>query len=73
MTGKRKDNKKRVLKEGEHQRENGTYEYKWRDPRGKRHSEYAKTLEELREKECEVQRDILDGIFIIVGNSSSTA
>ena len=62
MTGKRKDNKKRVVKEGEYQRENGTYEYKWRDPRGKRHSEYAKTLEELREKECEVQRDILDGI-----------
>ncbi len=62
MTGKRKDNKNRVLKEGEYQRENGTYEFKWRDPRGRRHSEYAKTLDELREKEREVQRDILDGV-----------
>lgn len=62
MAGKRKDNKNRVLKEGEYQRENGTYEYKWRDQRGKRHSEYAKTLDELREKEREVQRDILDGV-----------
>lgn len=38
----RKDDKGRVLKEGEHQRVNGTYEYKWRDKRGKRHSIYAK-------------------------------
>ena len=48
---RRKDNKNRVLKEGEYQRSNGTFEYKWRDKRGKRHSIYAKTLEELREKE----------------------
>lgn len=47
---RRKDNKNRVLKEGEYQRANGTFEYKWRDKRGKRHSIYAKTLEELREK-----------------------
>lgn len=59
---RRKDNKNRVLKEGEYQRENGTYEYKWRDKRGKRHSVYAKTLEELRMKELDVLRDILDGI-----------
>ena len=62
MAEKRKDNKNRVLKEGEHQRANGTYEYKWRDRRGKRHSVYAKTLEELREKELDVLRDILDGV-----------
>lgn len=59
---KRKDKKNRVLKEGEYQRENGTYEYKWRDKTGKRHSVYAPTLEELRSKETEVTRDILDGI-----------
>jgi hypothetical protein len=59
---KRKDNKRRVLKEGEHQRANGTYEYKWRDKRSKRHSIYAKTLEELREKKIDVLRDALDGI-----------
>lgn len=59
---RRKDNKGRVLKEGEHQRPNGTYEYKWRDKRSKRHSIYAKTLEELREKEIDVLRDALDGV-----------
>lgn len=59
---RRKDNKGRVLKEGEHQRANGTYEYKWRDKRSKRHSIYAKTLEELREREIDVLRDTLDGI-----------
>ncbi len=59
---RRKDNRNRVLKDGEHQRKNGTYEYKWRDKRGKRHSVYAKTLEELREKENDVLRDVLDGI-----------
>ena len=62
MAERRKDNKGRVLKEGEHQRPNGTYEYKWRDKRSKRHSIYAKTLEELREKEIDVLRDALDGI-----------
>lgn len=61
-TERRKDNKKRVLKEGEYQRANGTFEYKWRDRRGKRHSVYAKTLDELREKELDVLRDVLDGI-----------
>lgn len=59
---RRKDNKKRVLKEGEYQRTNGTFEYKWTDRRGKRRSIYARTLTELREKELEVLRDVLDGI-----------
>jgi len=59
---RRKDNKNRVLKEGEYQRTNNTYEYKWRDKRGKRHSIYAKTLEELREKELDVLRNVVDGI-----------
>lgn len=65
---RRKDNKGRVLKEGEHQRQNGTYEYKWRDKRSKRHSVYAKTLEELREKEIDVLRDVLDGVRNDKGN-----
>ena len=59
---RRKDNKNRVLKEGEYQRSSGTYEFKWRDKRGKRHSISAITLEELREKELDVLRDILDGV-----------
>lgn len=59
---RRKDKKNRVLKEGEYQRANGSFEYKWRDKRGKRHSIYAKTLDELREKEIDVLRNALDGI-----------
>lgn len=55
---RRKDNKNRVLKEGKYQRVSGTYEFKWRDKRGGRHSISAVTLEELREKEL----DVLDGV-----------
>lgn len=57
MAERRKDSKKRVLKEGEYQRSNGTYEYRWRSENGKRNNVYAKSLEELREKEAEIQRD----------------
>lgn len=59
---RRKDKGNRVLKEGEYQRANGTYEFKWKDRRGNRKSIYSKTLDELREKEIEVLRDALDGI-----------
>lgn len=59
---RRKDNKNRVLKEGEYQRSSGTYEFKWRDKRGGRHSISATTLEKLREKELDVLRDVLDGV-----------
>ena len=50
------------MKEGEYQRSSGTYEFKWRDKRGGRHSISAVTLEELREKELDVLRDVLDGV-----------
>ena len=59
---RRKDSKNRVLKEGEYQRTNGTYEYKWRDKSGKRHSISDKTLEGLRSKEEKVLKDIIDDI-----------
>lgn len=62
MAEKRKDKKGRVLKEGESQRIDGTYDYRWRTSDGKRHSVYAKTLEELREKEQAIQKDKSDGI-----------
>lgn len=62
MAERRKDNKKRVLKEGEYQRPNGTYEYRWKAATGKRSVIYAKTLEELREKENTIERDKSDGI-----------
>lgn len=67
MQGKRRAKKSNnekgaILKENENQRANGTFEYKYRDAMGKRHSIYAKTLPELREKEKKIQKDILNGI-----------
>lgn len=67
-TQRRKDSKNRVLKEGESERKNGTYEYKYRDLFGKRKSVYAKTLDELREKEKEIEQDLSDGIIPAGGN-----
>ncbi len=67
MTGKgqnqkRKDKSRIVLRTGETQRANGTYDYRWTGKDGKRHSIYARTLDELREKEKEIEKDKLDGI-----------
>lgn len=50
------------LKKGEYQRSSNTFEYKWTDQNGKRHSVSAKSLQELRQKEDEITRDTLDGI-----------
>lgn len=66
--GKRKDKKGIVLRTGEYQRENGTYEYKFWDSNKKPHSIYAKTLSELREREVDIQKDIADGIVYTAGN-----
>ena len=51
---KRKDNKGRVLRSGESQRKDRTYDYRYTDAFGKRRSVYAGTLKELREKGAEV-------------------
>ena len=59
---KRKDKDRIVLKAGESQRPNGTYDYRWTGRDGKRHAVYAKTLEELREKEAQIENDRFDGI-----------
>ena len=61
---KRKDKRRVVLKTGECQRKNGTYSYRWTDSKGKRHSIYAKTLEELREKEKEIEKAVNNGLNI---------
>ncbi len=70
MANKRKDNKGRVLRTGESQRPNGTYEYQWKDSNKKKHSKYAKTLDELRRKEAEIQKDITDGIDFSAGEET---
>ena len=68
MSEKRKDSKGRILKKGESQRKNGTYDYRFVDSKGKTHSVYAKTLDVLRQKEKESERDIADGIDFAAGD-----
>ena len=67
---KRKDKRRMVLKKGESQRKDGSYDYRWTTRDGKRHSIYAKTLQELREKEEEVTNDQYEGIRI-EGNTAT--
>ena len=67
MSEKRKDSKGRVLKDGESQRANGTYDYRYTDIHKKRRCIYAKSLTELRKKEDELWRDLADGIDYAAG------
>lgn len=60
---RRKDSKGRVLKKGENQRADGTYMYRYMDLNGKRKSIYGKTLDILRKKEAEIDKDLADGIY----------
>lgn len=59
---KRKDNHRIVLKTGESQRKDGSYDFRWTTRDGKRHSVYAKSLLELREKEKNLELDSLEDI-----------
>ena len=59
---KRYDSRHRLLRTGESERADGYYTYRWTSRSGKRNSVTAGTLEELREKEDEIQRDVSDGI-----------
>lgn len=75
MAEKRKDNKGRNLRDGETQRPDGRYRYRYNDSRGNRHDVYSWKLVStdklpegkadcvsLREMEKEIQRDLDDGI-----------
>ena len=44
-----------MLRSGESQRKNNTYQYRYTDAFGTRRSVYAATLQELREKEAEIE------------------
>ena len=59
---RRLDKNRLTLRKGETQRKDGTYDFRWTSADGKRHSVYASTLEELREKEEAAIRDKQDGI-----------
>lgn len=78
---KRKDNKGRILKDGESQRPDGTYRYRYTDATGKRRDVYSSRLVptdklvpgsksdlSLREKEKLIHRDLEDGIKAQVEN-----
>ena len=62
MSEKRKDHKGRILKAGESQRKDGIYQYRYTDCRGKRQCVYSLALQELRQKEKEIQKQIDEGI-----------
>lgn len=75
MSGSRKDNKGRVLREGEIQRSDGRYMYRYTDIHGERKTVYASRLVSsdritsgmrdtvpLREKIAIIQQDLRDGI-----------
>ena len=76
MSQKRKDNKGRILRNGESQRKDGRYAYKYTGLDGKDRFMYSWKLEKtdrlpagkrdglsLREKEKQIQRDLDDGII----------
>jgi len=63
LSEKRKDKKGRIFRSGEGQRPNKTYFYRYHRNGDKKWCYvYAPTLEELRQKEEVIQRDLLDGI-----------
>ncbi len=53
---KRKDKSRAVLRTGESQRADGTYQFRWTDSNHKRFCVYAKTLDELRYKEEQIKK-----------------
>ena len=59
-TTKRRDKSRVVLRTGESQRANGTYNYSWTDANRKRRYVYAKTLDELRYKEEQIKNNTFE-------------
>ena len=60
MNAKRKDNKGVLLRDGESQRKDGTYQYRYTDLMGQRKTFYAKTLDDLRKTEKKIQKTVDD-------------
>lgn len=63
---RRKDNKGRVLKEGESQRKDGLYQYRWTDKFGKRHTMYANDLKALRDKKKQTLESDVEQADVII-------
>ena len=62
MVEKRKDNRGRNLFKGEGQRSDGRYYYQYKNSLNKSKVIYSWTLEELRKREKEIQKDLADSI-----------
>lgn len=62
MVGTRKDPRGYVLRTGECYRADGRYSYGYTDRCGKRHTIYAKSLVDLRAREKDLQKKLLDGV-----------
>lgn len=84
MSEKRRDNKGRLLKDGETQRKDGKYEYKYFDSNGVRRSVYSwklvstdsipagkRSCEALRDLEKKLSRDVDDGINTALAKKST--
>lgn len=81
MSEKRRDNRKRILRDGEYQRTDGRYRYRYIDEDGKEKNVYSWRLDKndpaprgkkwelsLREKERQIQADLFDHIVTHGGN-----
>ena len=81
MSEKRRDNRNRILREGEYQRTDGRYRYRYIDEDGKEKNVYSWRLDKndpipkgkkrelsLREKEKQMQADLFDHIVTNGGN-----
>ena len=68
-TEKRKDTRGRVLRTGESQRPDGSYQFRWSEG-GERRTRYAPTLEALRHKEDEIARQRLLGRLSTGGSAT---
>lgn len=63
MKDSRKDSKGRVLKDGESQRKDGSYEYKGAD--GRRHSVYGMNVKGTSEKQERAEKNVEDEILFV--------
>lgn len=70
MAAKRKDKNGRLLKTGENQRKDLIYQYRYQDIWGKTQYIYSADLNELRQKEKEVQKELEKGVDYAKGNVS---
>lgn len=62
MSGKRRDNKGRILRTGECQRKDGMYEFRYTDASKKRRSVYSMDLIKLRKKEDDIRAMQYNGL-----------